>query len=291
MHTKTARTILPFLAAHASNSPFGRSTVHFQPDKAGDGSGEGGAPAGGAPPANGAPAGGSSSQQQPPKGGESGDGKGGDGKGNPGQFEPGWLNDRIAQAKRAAQQELLQQLGIQDPEEAKKVVTEGKKALDASKTDLERKDDEIKALRAVAGEAKTLREKLTARADAELAALPEAARERVKALAGDDPVKLLDAIDLARAMSGGSQQQQSTTGQQGASSAPAGAPAQGGKPPVPPAANTTGAAGGPPSAPGSPTDHLAVWRDMQGKNPLAAAHYYLANQAAIVEQQQKTANQ
>lgn len=290
MHTKTARTILPFLAAHASNSPFGRSTVHFQPDKAGDGSGEGGTPAGGAPPAAGAPAGGSSQQQ--PKAGDSGDK--GDGKGNPGQFEPGWLNDRIAQAKRAAQQELLQQLGITDPEEAKKVVTEGKKALDASKTDLERKDDEIKALRTVAGEAKTLREKLTARAEAELAALPEAARDRVKALAGDDPVKLLDAIDLARAMAGGSQQQTqqtNTTGQQGASSAPAGAPAQGGKPPVPPAANTTGAAGGPPSAPGSPTDHLAVWRDMQGKNPLAAAHYYLANQAAIVEQQQKTANQ
>lgn len=250
-------SILPFL-------------VHM--NTATDGTGEGQGGGGGAPP----PAG--TGQQAPPAG--AAPPAGGDGKGS-GQFEPGWLNERIAQAKRAAEADLLKRLGTTDPEAAAKAIAKAKELEDAQKSELQRKDEELKAATQAATQAKTYQDALTRRVQADLAQLPEAAQEKVKALAGDDPIKLMDAIDLVRAVGA-----TAPAGQQ----APAGAPQQ--RPPVPPAANTTNAAGGPPSAPGSATDHLAVWRDMQGKNPMAAAHYFLAHQADIVAAQQKqTSNQ
>jgi hypothetical protein len=38
--------------------------------------------------------------------------------------------------------------------------------------------------------------------------------------------------------------------------------------------------------PGAP-DHLAIWRDMQARNPMAAAQYFQANQGAIVAARQR----
>lgn len=271
-------TALPFLVR--SHSPFQRPTIHFDTpkgDEAGGAPGQpGGAPPVGtpAPPAGAAPPAGGT----PPK--EAGNG----------QFEPGWLNDRIAQAKRSAETELLKKLGVDDPEAAAKILAEGKKAIDANKTELEKKDEQIKSLEKTAKKADGYQKKLSERAQAELSQLPAAAQEKIKALVGDDadPIKLLETIDLAKAMGGGAPQQPA-----GAPSGapqpgqPQGTPAGQGKPPVPAPANTSGAAGGPPSAPGSPTDHLAVYRDMQSKNPMAAAHYMLANQQAIVEAMQK----
>lgn len=269
--------------------PFGRSTLHHYPEPAGDGTGEGQAQ-GGTPPANGA------SNGAPPPAGEANGGAPpakGEGSGNPnsnpGQFKPEWLNDRIAQAKRAERDAVLKELGITDPNAAKQLLEAGQKAIDATKSELQRKDEENQALRTVADQAKVYGDALTKRATAELNKLPEEARERVKAIAGDDPVKLLETIDLALTMGTKAGADSGNAGGQSGQGQPAGqgAPQQGQKQPVPPAANTTGAAGGPPSASGSETDHLAVWRDMQSKNPFAAAQYFLAHQTAIVEQQQK----
>lgn len=196
-----------------------------------------------------------------------------------------WFNDRIAQAKRSAQAELLKELGITDPAAAREMLQAGQRAIDAGKTELQRKDDEVNALRAVATQAQTYQEAIAKRAAAELQRLPEAARERVKAIAGDDPLKLLETIDLALTMG-------TSSSAPAAAAAPATAPAaavagtEQARAPVPPAASTSAAAGGPPSATGSPPDHLVVWRDMQSRNPLAAAHYYLAHQREIVTLQQ-----
>ncbi len=230
-------------------------------------------PAGGTPAAAGAPA--------------------PDPKTNSGQFDPNWLNDRLTQAKRNAEADLLKDLGVSDKDAAKKLLADGKTAADAQKTELQRKDDEIKALQPHKAQADTYRTALQLRADTELKTLPEAAQTRIKSLVGEgaDPLKVLEAVDLARAMApaAGAPAGTNAGGQQGQGQPGQGsAPGQGQpQPPVVPAgANTTGALGGPPSAGGSPPDHLAIWTDMQGKNPMAAAQYFLANQQAIVSAQQ-----
>lgn len=250
-----------------------------------------GASGGGTPPA--APPAGAAADTQQPQTPPAGDNAGRDDKG---QFQPAWLNERVAQAKRNAEAEVLKRLGVSDVDAAAKAIAKAKELEDASKSELQRKDDRIKALEPHEQQAKSYRDALDKRAQVELARLPPAAQERIKAIAGDDPIKVLESVDLALAMSG----QQGTTqqgtpaaGQQGQPPPGQSAPAQGsstqqqGKPPVPPAANTSGALGGPPSANGSPPDHLAIWKDMQTKNPMAAAHYFIAHQDVIVAAQQQ----
>lgn len=190
----------------------------------------------------------------------------------PGQFQEGWLNDRLAQAKRSAEADLLKSLGFSDAEAAKKAVAKSKELEDAAKTDAQRKDDELKAANAKAGDADTYRTLLAARAETELKTLPEAAQVSIKLLAGDDPVKLLNAIDIARTMAAPTAPAAVTT-----------TPVVVAKPPLTPAANTVGTAGGPASAPGSPVDHLAAWEDLKVKNPYAAAQYLMAHERAITD--------
>lgn len=189
--------------------------------------------------------------------------------GNSGQFSPDWLNDRLAQAKRSAETDLLKSLGYTDAAAAKKAGDDLKKLQDASKTESERKDEELKTANAKAKEADAYKTLLAGRAEQELLTLPDAARASIKALAGDDPVKLLNAIDLAKAM---------------ATPPPAAGtpPVPGAKAPVPPPANTSNAGGNPDGATTSPVNHLAVWRDYKAKNPFAAAQYMLMHQQAIV---------
>lgn len=207
-----------------------------------------------------------------------------------GQFDtdPTWLPGRIKQAKENAEKEVLASLGVKDVEAAKKLLDEGKKAADAQKTELQRKDDEITSLKPAVAERDQYRDALTTRANAELATLPEAAQASIKLMLGDkpDPIKVLNAVDMARAMVPASAPPAGQQGQGQPGAAPS-APLQGqAKPPVPPAANTSGAQGGPPSADGSPPDHHAAWQAMQAKNPMAAAHYFLAHEAEIVAAQQ-----
>lgn len=249
----------------------------------GDGGGGGGSPT---PPANAPP---------PPNGG--GEPSGAPAPPQPrtehGRFDsdPAWLPGRIKQAKESAQRELLQTLGVTDPEQAKKLLEEGKKSADAQKTELERRDERIKALEPAVAERDQYRAALEKRAEAELGTLPAAAQEKIKAMFGDkpDPLKVLEAVDLARTMgatttpaAGAPAQGQQGQGQPGQ---PAGAPAQG-RPPAAPPASTTGTPGGPPSATGSPPDHLAIWQDLKTKNPMVAGQYLLAHQQEIVEAQQ-----
>lgn len=253
-------------------------------DGGGGGAGGGG---GGAPPAQGGtPAAGGTAAGQPANGGAGGTTP----APNPGQFEPGWLNERIGQAKTSARTDLLKELGVPDVDAAKKLLEDGKKAVDANKTELQRKDDRIRELEPVKAQADTYREALGKRASAELGRLPQQAQDKIKAMFGDnpDPIKVLEAIDLANAMATGTQG--SAGGQHGQGQPAGGAPQQGatppngvqGTPPAAPPANTTASAGGPPSATGSPPDHYAIWMEMREKNPMAAAQYLIANQAAIV---------
>jgi len=213
-------------------------------------------------------------------------------KPNPGQFEPGWLNDRVEQAKRAERTELLKQLGVTDVEAAKAMLEEGKKAKDATKSEVQRLQEQIDALTPTKAQAENYQKQLDTIATTELKKLPPAAQERIKALVGEkpDPIKLLDAIGLANAMTeapGGTPAGQQ--GQQAPGQTP-GAPGQGTTPPAPPPmappANTTGALGGPPSAPRTPTDHFAHWQWLQEKQPMRAAAYYLEHQNEIVAKQQ-----
>jgi hypothetical protein len=219
----------------------------------------------------------------PPTPPASGTAPAGESAGNAGQFKPEWLNERIAQAKTNAAAEarasLLKELGVPDAAAAAKLLEDGKKAADAQLTELQRRDARIKELEPATAQAAALRDALAKRVGVELATLPEAAQASIKALAGDDPIKVLEAIDLAKAMAGAP----TATPPSGAPQPAPAAPAQGTKPPVAPAANTTAAAGGPPSAAGSPPDHLAVWQGYLDKgNPMAAAQYFAGHEQEIV---------
>lgn len=238
MNRRIVTSILPFLAL---GMPI---TRHF-PDPVPDPGGEGGAkpPPVGTPPAPPAP------PPAPPSG-------------NVG--DPGWLNERVAQAKRAEREAVLKEMGVSDPEAAKKAIAKAKELEDASKSELERKDAELKTANVKASERDAYHIALTKRADSELASFTAEQQTKIKAIAGDDPVKILEAADLARAMGGAPVPV----------AAPGAIPPAPTKPPLPPAANTTGAAGGsPPSAPTSPTDHKAVWEGLKAKDPMAAASY------------------
>jgi hypothetical protein len=186
--------------------------------------------------------------------------------GAPGQSDPDWLNKRIRQAKenggKERVDEVLKELGVASIADARAKISAAQAAEDAKKTEIEKKDERIRALEADASRVKSLTDVVTQRATAELATLTDAQRELVMATAGDDPAKQLATIDLVRK----------------AAPAPAGSPA---KQPVPAPASTTAAGAAPTPATPSNPDKKAVLESLERTNPMAAAHYALRNEREL----------
>ena len=256
--------------------------------------GEGGGGGGGTPPA-GAPAGAPPAGAAPPAGGQQTPPAGE----LPPVGEPGWVKERVKQAKDSQLRETIQALGITDIEAGKKLLEDGKKAADAQKTEIQRKDDEIKALTPHKDTADRYGKYLQEQATEVLSKLTPEQQTTVKGLAGEDPIKVLQAAKLLgvapSAAVAGAPQTGAPAGAPNGALPPgqAGIPGQGTPPTALPGAapaNTTGAHGGPPSATQSPVNHLAVWEDMKAKNPFAAGQYLLEHQAAIVEARQAKAS-
>lgn len=190
--------------------------------------------------------------------------------------EPGWLKGRLEREQETTRKAILTELGVPDVKDGKAAIAELKKRQDAEKTDLEKKDGRIKELEPQAARAVELEKTVKARADVEFAALTDEQKAAVKSLAGDDPAKVLTAIDTLKPTW----------------KAPAAPPTPGAPPPKPAPATTSGA--NPPPAPANPPpaiDHLAVFEDLQKKNPMQAAHYaehYGAQISAAREAKRKT---
>lgn len=193
-----------------------------------------------------------------------------------GDQEPSWLKGRLEREQETTRKAILAELGVPDVKDGKAALAELKKRQDAEKSDLEKKDGRIKELEPQAARAVELEKTVKARADVELAALTEEQKTAVKAIAGDDPAKVLTAIDTLK-----------PTWKAAPAAPPPGAP-----PPKPAPGSTTAA--GPPPAPAAPpatVDHLALYDELQKSNPMQAAHYrelYGAQITAAREAKRKT---
>jgi hypothetical protein len=112
---------------------------------------------------------------------------------------PEALKARLDSAKEAARRELLSELGVADPKDAKAALAELKTRREAELSELERANVRVKELEGKAAMADAFGTVITNRATAELAALNEKARAFVTAEAGADPAKQLATIDRLRA--------------------------------------------------------------------------------------------
>lgn len=177
--------------------------------------------------------------------------------------QPNWLPMRLEQAKRSATGEVLKALGVDNVEAAKAAIDKARAIEEQSKSELQRLNERLAALEPAATKAKSLEERLSRSADAELAKLTEQQRAAVLAIAKDDKTAALDTIEALRPT-------------WAALAAPAVAA------PLPAPAKTTAAPAAPPaSTTSATTDHRAVYESMKAENPLAAALYLDAHARQI----------
>lgn len=108
--------------------------------------------------------------------------------------DPNWLPARLERERRS----LLKQLGVEDVGSAQAALDELKKRRDAEKTETDRLRGQLAELESKAKRAAELETVIAARADVELKSLTDAQREAVMKLAGEDPSRLLSAIDALR---------------------------------------------------------------------------------------------
>lgn len=206
---------------------------------------------------------------------------------------PEWLNPRLEQAKRSARAELLKEIGVDDPALARKALDESKARADAEKTASELLAAEKKARERAETDAKTYRDALAVRAEAELAQLTPAQRSFVEKQAGADPAKRLAAVEDVRALVASAPPPAPpppvAAAEKRAEEPPKPAPAVEKK--ILPAPASTAAGGAPPGGqPPAPVDHLAVLARLDATNPYAAGRYFDKHRAEITRlRAQKTA--
>jgi hypothetical protein len=180
--------------------------------------------------------------------------------------DPPWLAGRLARAKTKA----LADLGFKDEAEARAAL-EARRAAEESTKTLEQKRLEAETL---AGKLKQDNAELSAYvaqvATSRMAALTDAQRSAVTAVAGDNPKLQLSMIDAFAST-------------WATPAAPLGAP----PPPAPPKPGQTAAPAPPPPAPGTPKTDFEKWNDLKQTDPVGASLFYQLNSMKI-EQSRKT---
>jgi pyruvate dehydrogenase E2 component (dihydrolipoamide acetyltransferase) len=112
--------------------------------------------------------------------------------------EPHWLAARLQRHEEAARKSLLKELGVEDPKDAKKALADYKARVEAEKSDLQKANERAASNEAAAKERDVYRAKVEAWAKAEFDKLGDAQKAAIERLAGDDPLKRADAIELLR---------------------------------------------------------------------------------------------
>lgn len=170
--------------------------------------------------------------------------------------KPHWLDARLERERKA----VLRDLGVEDVEAAKAALAELAAKREGEKSAAQRAAELDAALKAERETVGAMRDALNAFASGAMAALSEAQRAAVTAVAGDDPAKQVRTIEAMRPT-------------WAASAAAPEAPA----PPSPPA-DTAPARGAPSDGGGvSPPDTRAVYDELRKTNPIIAARYAQAN--------------
>lgn len=220
--------------------------------------------------------------------------------------DPPWLPERLARAQKTAVKEgeekgrkaLLAELGIDDPEVVKKLVSDKKKRDEDAKSQ-EQKLAEYQ-LREQQNQArlKELEEAVKLDAAEQLALLTEEQRKAVVELAGDDPAKQRKAIATLRptwdkpASQAATETQTNANGSQGSSvqQVQTQQPAPVAAPPKPASATAPGATAPPPAGTVVVTNHLETYNAMNDPKsphyaPFSSAAYYARYQTEIVAAQ------
>lgn len=176
------------------------------------------------------------------------------------EHNPPWLAARLERERKA----LLNGLGVQSEADAKTALAAYKQAQEAAKSEAQRTAEKLAALEAQAASLTAANAQqqavIAARAALELAALTDAQRAAVAAIAGEDVGKQLLAIDHLKP----------TWAAAPATPAPS-------KPAIPAPANTSPQAlPGAGAVPGAPADHLADWKSLTAKGQHVHAAALLA---------------
>ena len=190
--------------------------------------------------------------------------------GAPPAEEPPWFKPRLEQARRSAEQGLLQRLGFASEAEAKTAREAATAAANANKTAEQRAAEQAAELASAKARAERAEAANVARAARELAALTPERRAAVEALAGSDATAQLATLDAllptwavqtATPAATAATTTTATTAPTATTSPPATAP------------------GGAPNT--SPTDHKARYAELKRTNPGAAAVYLNAHEHEI----------
>lgn len=107
-------------------------------------------------------------------------------EGEPDVGSPEWLNPRLSKAKAAAERRLLDQFGVEKPEDLQARLKRLDELEAASLTEQERQAKQIEELTTRATESETYKRKFTDMVNSRFDALPEAQRESIDAEAAGD---------------------------------------------------------------------------------------------------------
>ena len=176
--------------------------------------------------------------------------------------DPKWLAARLEQNERA----LLKKLGVENVTDVEKAMVDYRAKLEADKSEATKNAERIAELTKANGRLAEVEGVVKARADIELSGLDEAKRAAVKAIAGEDPAKVLSAIDALKPTW---------------VTAPVVAPVTPATPVVVQPASTAPARTAPGGDAASPVDHKAVYDALKTKNPFQAADYLTAHAQEI----------
>lgn len=173
------------------------------------------------------------------------------------ELPPEALKARLEAAEASGQRKLLESLGIKEAAELKTLIDEKHKRDEAAKSLEQRAAEQATALEAERARGAALIATIKARADVEIAALTDAQRAAVAAIAGDDASKQLAAIDALKP----------TWGSQSAPAVQA--------PSAPAAQSTTTPRASAPAEAGTVAmaDARATFERLKVENPFAAAQF------------------
>lgn len=196
--------------------------------------------------------------------------------------DPGWLGDRLKRAELAG----LKAAGFNSLDEAKAAQAAQAAQADANKTAEQKAADANAEVAKHQAENERLGKTVTDHATRQLATLTDDQRKAVTTIAGDDAARQLDTIDALSPTWAAKLPPAPDPKVAEPTTAAAPAPAVPPAPPPPAPANSVPTGGPPPAPPTGQENHLAVYEDLQSKNPIRAAGYYIAHRESIVSAQQ-----
>lgn len=199
--------------------------------------------------------------------------------------EPAWAKARLERSKDAGRKEVLRELGIEDPKDAKASLDALRAYQESQKSELQKAQERAALVDPLVKERDAYKARLEAHAAIALAQLSPEQRAAVERLSGGDPARTAEVIEWLRPTwgSGAPPMIPLPPLPPATLTAPGALPPNGAAPPAPIAAgaSTAPAGGAPPAATPPVENKLAEYERLQTSDPVRAAHFLLRNHAAI----------